>query len=433
MLFLLNNGVQQVIKMMPETSIQILNDETFPGSLLMEFDELDDDIPISPPGILVPANNITALGSRSSVTTSQTNSSSENNSLLTENENGSCSSNSSNLFVKYRPAPNKRMSLTRNAEKSATSSSSSGTQKRSKSEGNLLNTSGLQIRAGISRPQKYGHIKSKVKQYIDETLSQHTQHSLVRHKSMPVSTIETVLQENTDIGIEQDANALRAMLEETTDEVSNLQRHLEFSEMQRKDDIAKIEGLKRKIETMRLEHSKREKERQRERVSEKELDRQLVLANYLRYSSQTSLNRVFASVSTQTSPEVNISFNNIILQSDESFAGMLASNSTSNPSTSTSPRAKRALLYAPDLHQEHDENSKDKLSPATHPDGATDYTQLCRSATVSYQLSEDSTEAATELLIHDNSKLCNKCTKKIKKGKNKKTRLASFFCIKKED
>lgn len=225
------------------------------------------------------------------------------------------------------------------------------------------------------------------------------------------------------------------MLKETADEVCNLQRHLEFSEMLRKDDIAKIEALKRKIETMRLEHSKREKERQRERDSEKDLDRQLVLANYLRYSSQTSLNRVFASVCTQTSPEVNISFTNITLHSDESFAGMLASNFTSNPSTSTAPRAKRALLYAPDSHLEQGENSRDKSSPdsATHPDGSPDYSQLRPTATVSFQLSEDSTEATTELLIQNNSEFCAKCTRKKKKGKSKKTRLASFFCIKKED
>lgn len=424
--------------MMPETSIQILNDETFPGDFLMEFDELDDDISISPPGILVPENNLTTLGSHCSVTTSQTNSSSENYSLSTENENGSGSSNSTNIFIKYHPSSGKRMSLTQNAKKcfskSFASSSSAGNPKRSKSEGNLLNTSGPQCRVGITRPQKYGHVKSKVKQYIDETLSQHVHHSFVRHKSMPVSTTEAGIQENTEIETVQDANVLRAMVKESSDEVSNLQRHLEFSEMLRKDDIAKIENLKRKIEIMRLEHSKREKERQRERDCEKELDRQLVLANYLRYSSQTSLNRVFASVGTQTSPETNISFNNITLYSDESFAGMLASNFISNPNTSTAPRAKRALLYAPDSHLEQNENINDMLSPCPAPDpqNSPDYLQLQPTATVSYQISEDSTEAPTELLIQDYSDFCNKCIRK-KKKKSKKTRLASFFCIKKED
>lgn len=48
--------------MMPENSFQKLNDETFPASLLLEFDDLDDDIPISPPRILEPVNIISASG-----------------------------------------------------------------------------------------------------------------------------------------------------------------------------------------------------------------------------------------------------------------------------------------------------------------------------------------------------------------------------------
>lgn len=427
--------------MMPENSFRKLNDETFPASLLLEFDELDDDIPISPPRILEPVNAVSVSGSRSPVTTSHTsNSSSGNYSLSTENENGSGSSNSSNLFLKYRPLTNKRSGQAQNLEnpinKSRTGSSSSNGQKRAKSEENLLNSNILFNKVGgPSKAQKYGHVKSKVKQYIDETLSQHTRHSLVRHKSMPESTIEKTLEQTEEIPVEHDANALRAMLKETSNEVSNLQRHLEFNEMLRRDDIAKIEALKRKIEVMRVEHSIREKERQRERDSEKELDKKLLLANYLRYSSQTSLNRVFASVSTQTSPEVHTIFSNSFIFSDESIDRMLAPN-TSTSGMSPPPRAKRALTYVVD-HQGEPNGIVNQVNvnpdSATHPSGSPDYPRLCPTAvTYNHTTPVDNSGSTTEILIQDDSELCKQC-RKSKKRKNKKTRLASLFCIKKVD
>lgn len=431
--------------MMPETSFPKLNDETFPASLLLDFDELDDDIPISPPRILEPANTNSAPGSRSPVTTSQTsNSSSGNYSLSTENENGSNSSNSSNLFVKYRPLSSKRSSTAHNsimrngAKTSGMNLPSSNSQKRAKSEENLLSSEITFTKTGVvSKAQKYGHVKSKVKQYIDETLNQHTRHPLVRHKSMPEPVIENKLEQKEEIPLEHDANTLRAMLKETSDEVTNLQRHLEFSEMLRKDDIAKIELLKRKIEAMRLEHSMREKERQRERESEKELDRKLVLANYFRYSSQNSLNRVFASVGTQTSPEAHTAtLSNSFIFSDESMDRGLASNFASTSGTSSPLRTKRALTFVADSQPESGEIANvENLSPGTttHPSSSPDYPRLCPTAVVYNQPPQDNSGEITELLIQNKLDSCRECGRKNKKTKSKKTRLASFFCIKKVD
>lgn len=430
--------------MMPENSFQKLNDETFPASLLLEFDDLDDDIPISPPRILEPVNIISASGSRSPVTTSQTsNSSSGNYSLSTENEYVSNSSNSSNLFIKYRPLSNKRSNAAhssnlRNAvNTSKNNSCSSIVQKRAKSEDNLLsNERSLTKVGGTSKSQKYGHVKSKVKQYIDETLNQHTRHPLIRHKSMPESTVENNQKQEEEIPLEHDANTLRAMLKETADEVTNLQRHLEFSEMLRKDDIAKIEVLKRKIEAMRIEHSMREKERQRERESEKELDRKLVLANYFRYSSQNSLNRVFASIGTQTSPDVCTAFSNSFIFSDESTDRVLASNFATTSGTSSPFRAKRALTYVADSQPQLNGTANEELlSPdlATHQSSSPDYPRLCPTAVVYNQSPQDNSGEITELLIQNSLDSCRECGRKNKKRKSKKTRLASLFCIRKVD
>lgn len=54
---------------------------------------------------------------------------------------------------------------------------------------NLRNQSGGSGTSGhsLKRQPKYGHVKSKVKQFIDEAISQRGRHVLVRHKSMPES------------------------------------------------------------------------------------------------------------------------------------------------------------------------------------------------------------------------------------------------------
>ncbi|XP_062563127.1 uncharacterized protein LOC134226387 isoform X2 [Armigeres subalbatus] len=405
--------------MMPESSFQKLNDETFPASLLMEFDELDDDIPISPPRTHEPVNVMSAPGSRSPVAASQTsNSSSGNYSLSTENDNGSGSSNSRHTFVKISPATSKP-------------------QKRAKSEENLLGSNVWYAKnGGVPRSQKYGHVKSKVKQYIEETLSQHTRHSLVRHKSMPESSIESVLEQKEEHSPDHDASTIRGLLEEKSTEVSYLQRHLEFSEMLRRDGIAKIEVLKQKIEAMRMEHSMREKERQRERDIEKDLDRKLILANYMRYSSQNSLHKAFTSVSTQTSPEALAVLNNSFIFSDESIDRMHVSKLASITGASPPPRAKRALTYVADSQPERFEFLNDENfipDSATHPCSSPDYPELCPTAVIYHHTLEDNAGDTTELLIPDNSGTCNECGRKNKNRKSKKARLASFFCIKKVD
>lgn len=421
---------------MPETSFQKkLNDETFPANLLMEFDELDDEIPISPPRNHEPVTVNSAPGSRSPVAIS--NSSSGNYSLSTENGNGSGSSNSSNLFAKFRPLSSKQSSVVKavsNPTKpSRTSPSSSKPQKRAKSEENLLSSHVSYAKnGGAVRSQKYGHVQSKVKQYIEETLSQHTRLPLARHKSMPESSIESVLEQKEEPSPEHDTNTLRALLKETSEEVIYLQRHLEFNEMLRRDDIAKIEALKRKIEVMRMEHSRREKERQRERETEKELDRKLILANYMRYGSQTSLNRAFASVSTQTSSEALNALSDSLILSNESIDRMHASIA----GASSAPRAKRALTYVVDPQPEPTELTNDENfipDSATHPCSSPDYPELRPTAVIYHHTLEDNAGDAAELLIRDISGTCNECGRKNKKRKSKKIRLASFFCIKKVD
>ncbi|XP_039432616.1 uncharacterized protein LOC120415227 isoform X1 [Culex pipiens pallens] len=431
------------------SSYKKLNDETFPTSLLMEFDELDDEFLISPPGLAATEKADVASGPRSPATTTShtSNTSSGNYSLSTENENGSGSSSTSShpTTAKFRTTTSKRVSASKDAKRAlagakALAKSTPG-QKRAKSMENLRNQSGGSGTSGhsLKRQPKYGHVKSKVKQFIDEAISQRGRHVLVRHKSMPESNNSRGTEEQSEIDQETDVESLRTMLREKTAENENLQRHLEFSEIQREDGVVKIETLKRKIEAMRLEESKRQAERdverQRERDFRKELDRKTVFGAYFQY------NRIFATTCTQTSPEPCTTFDMSTFGSEDSFERVIAASSSSQPNASTGPRAKRSLQYPVDQQEDpdDDDNVQDDISPdsATHPESSPDYPQLVP-AVGRQQYPSTSNQPVVSVGRSDrqdveSDRICDECARKRKKKASKKARLASFFCIRKAD
>uniref|UniRef100_A0A1Q3EYX9 Uncharacterized protein n=1 Tax=Culex tarsalis TaxID=7177 RepID=A0A1Q3EYX9_CULTA len=432
------------------SSYKKLNDETFPTSLLMEFDELDDEFLISPPGLATAEKIDVASGTRSPVTTTShtSNCSSGNYSLSTENENGSGSSTSSShptATAKFRTTTSKRVSATKDAKRAlagtkALAKSTPG-QKRAKSMENLRNQSGGSGTSGhsLKRQPKYGHVKSKVKQFIDEAISQRGRHVLVRHKSMPETNNSHETDEPSEIDLENNVESLRTMLREKNAENENLQRHLEFSEIQREDGVVKIETLKRKIEAMRLEESKRQAERdlerQRERDFRKELDRKMVLGAYLQF------NRIFATTSTQTSPEPCTTLDLSTFCSEESFERVMAASSSSHPNTSTGPRAKRSLQFPIDKQeiQIDEDKLQDDLCPdsATHPESSPDYPQLVPAVGRLQYLATSNQQASavghSDRPDVESDLICEECTRKRKKKASKKARLASFFCIRKAD
>ncbi|XP_058836494.1 uncharacterized protein LOC131693039 [Topomyia yanbarensis] len=415
-------------------SYQQLTDETFPTSLLMEFDMLDDEIPISPPRILEVDKTNTANEMLSSEVTSHTsgsNTSSGNYSFSTENENGSGSSSSSNPTTKYRSYTSKRATTTKDSNKIATKTStkSANHQKKSKSLENLVNKTALLVQNSSTKNPKYSHVKSKVKQFIDETTKKQDRKPFIRHKSMPECSPEHPLEECDEID-PITYSELKIRLKQKTEELNNLQRHLIFNEAQLEDNFSKIGDLKHKIEAMRLENSRREMERQRERELEKERERQLFLEPYLRYSNPT-LNKTFASMSTQTSPDTLMVFNISALNSDDddSFEGLMSA------SASSGPNVKRTLQFALEQEQneQHENNTNENVSPdsATHPERSTDYPPMLPSSDLGQSSPRDAENRA--LSTQDYVQVCNDCASRKEKTKKKKNRLASFFCIKKNN
>ncbi|XP_053686176.1 putative uncharacterized protein DDB_G0271982 [Sabethes cyaneus] len=420
-------------------SYQQLTDETFPASLSMDFEILEDEISISPPRILEPdkTNGAAAPSSVAASHLSGSNTSSGNYSFSTENENGSSSSGSSNPPSKFHPTTSKQVITAKDTKKVSSNTLAKPVtgQKKAKSLENLLNN--VPPQTSSLKRQKYGHIKSKVKQYIDETTKKRDRQPLLRHKSMPETCIECPAEKNDEIDLETNTDNLKTMLREKTEELDSLKRHLNFCEMQREDNVFTIEALKRKIESMRLEHSKRENERQREREVEKEREKLAIMNTYLRYSNP-SLNRIFATVSTQTSP-VHVTFNISTFQSDDSIHDLLAESFTATPPTSDRRSTKiirtSQLSTEPDAEDRPAESSEqEKISPdsATHPEGSPDYLQLL-------PLSEFSggtmnTEDTDTAISQDHAEVCQECMARKqnkRKKKSKKIRLASFFCIKK--
>lgn len=397
---------------------------------------LDDEIPISPPRLLEPDKLNPAAAARSSTAASHTsasNTSSGNYSFSTENENGSGSSGSSNPSYKYRSSTNKRAAVIKDTKRvtSNISTKPATSQKKAKSLDNLLNNMPSQSQTNTLKRQKYSHVKSKVKQFIDETTKKRDRKPLSRHKSMPEASMDCPAEEIDEIDQKTSTENLKTMLKEKSAELDSLKRHLNFSEMQREDSVFEIEALKRKIESMRLEHSKRERERQRERDMEKEREQQATMNSYLRYSNP-SLNRIFASVSTQTSPEVRKVFNISSFQSDESFGEILAACCTvASPGPSgTGHRDIRTPQRT--IHYEHKKpDEQEKVSPdsATHPESSPDYPRLlapqvpCRS--------DGRVEQNTRTSTQDYAEVCQGCIARNENKRRKKIRLASFFCIKK--
>ncbi|XP_058466403.1 uncharacterized protein LOC131439431 [Malaya genurostris] len=418
-------------------SYQQLTDETFPTNLLIEFDQLDDDIPISPPQILQADKTsvVTAAEIRSSEVISHTsgsNTSSGNYSFSTENENGSASSGCSNPTIKYQSSTNKRAKAMKDTKKMVPkpSGKSSVHQQKSKSLENLVNHNTNQMPSNLLKRQKYGHVKSKVKQFIDETTKNLDRKPLLRHKSMPDYSLECPSEEIDEINQETNIDKLRSLLKEKTEELECWKRHLNFSERQREDSVLKIGALQRKIETMRLEHSTRDKdrERQHERKLENEREKHTVLEAYLRYRNP-SLSRIFTSVGTQTSPGVCTVFNINAFCSDDSFEGLLDGSFNAAPATSTGTRVKRALQFPlepePDEPEVNEVNENVSPDSASHPAGPN-LMQLSDAGQLSPK-----TAGICESPTQDYVQICKECAIKKEKKRKKKNRLASFFCIKK--
>ncbi|XP_055587449.1 uncharacterized protein LOC129739920 [Uranotaenia lowii] len=459
-------------------SYQKLNDETFPASLLLEFDELDDEfLLVSPPGMMMVLETDPMISENRSPVMTMSNSSSGNYSLSTENENGSGSSSSSNVGQKIQrtslSTTNKRINAARDSKRSMKSVRGEGGatngqnlakagitvstggvpvnsayKKRAKSMENLSHgsTTAIQQNSHAIKRAKYGHVKSKVKQFIDETVSQRRdRQTLVRHKSMPEQGTGHPDVEASNLERHLSVDELQTMLQEKSAENESLNRHLQFSELQRQNTVEKFETLKRKLEAMRLEHSKREWNWDREnqqltRLLETERERQLALTSYLRYNNGAGpvpLNRRLANTGTQTSPALEsfiLNSDTFGIDEDESFGGDLLAEDPP-------PRVKRTLQFmleedggVLEIEEQPDQEMEDVSPDSTRSPNCSQRTEIGAEASTMEPMSvlvgaNLSPGAASQMSQPD---VCRECGTRKKKRKQKKiAKFASLFCIKK--
>lgn len=399
-------------------SYQRLSDETCPASLVKEFDEFEDQFLISPQQPLQPKTIQSTT--KSSVSTSH--SSSGNYSLSTENGESSAGNC---VNTRYRSITSKRMSNYKDKRRSGFKDDN----KITKSLENLSSRSVTQKPHVSWKTPKYAHVKSKVKQYIDEARSKHTRHVLKRHNSAPETSSTRDNQELDEISEETNVAVLQTMLREKIKENEALFRQFHFIDIQREEQVVKIETLKRKIDAMRLEETKREQQREKERQAEREYQEKTILAAYLQCNNHAMLNKNFTSVGTQTSPMFQLPFDVSTFINDDSLEiSRRVEHSTEEVDEASSTRVRRELRFTRlDSDQPLASTSKNQLdinaNSVDYVEDSPSYIQV--QPPVNVQM-EGKSSPSTEL----EQKMCFKCAKN-KAPKRKRSRLASLFCLRK--
>uniref|UniRef100_A0A182W1T6 Uncharacterized protein n=1 Tax=Anopheles minimus TaxID=112268 RepID=A0A182W1T6_9DIPT len=329
-----------------------LCDETFPTSLLIEFDELDDEIPISPElpkrhqpesflrarttlsgdkGSVTDKINVDRSGSRM-VISGSSNTSSGHSSLSTEGENRSASSDrdtsrdlgkrqsldvgpgallllgeqrtdKSTLKSRKTREPRSMESLLQHPGRKTASPLHSGTGLSmggkglgGGSTGNVSSVSSI----GASNQQqqhyrrqrsKYGHVQSKVKQMIDEMKppTNRDRKTLVRHKSMPETSHDV---EPKDEVLEYATLEPENDVETLRTVVREMRLHMGSMEQQlticRTNMFNELATLKCKNDALRLENDHLH-EQERAREQRRQLLREKQATAGSCYGSQSSL------------------------------------------------------------------------------------------------------------------------------------------------
>uniref|UniRef100_A0A182N3H8 Uncharacterized protein n=1 Tax=Anopheles dirus TaxID=7168 RepID=A0A182N3H8_9DIPT len=449
-----------------------LCDETFPASLLIEFDELDDEIPISPEfpkrqqpatglsrhrstlrstgkGIASDKTDVTDRSGSRMVISGSSNTSSGHSSLSTEGENRSASSDrdTSRDQSKAHRTPevagpgamlllggggetlNIRQPRSMESLLPLTSNSAS-----SLGPGTGLGSTGNVSVGSVgadTKPQhyhrhraKYGHVQSKVKQMINEMKppNNRDRKTLVRHKSMPDTSFDVGSKEVEEdaLGRVNDVETVRAVAREMQQRMSSLEQQLSLCQADMFNELA---ALKCKNSALRFENDHLlEQERAREQR------RQLLLRDQPTgtgscYGSQSSLNKATAglppsttsTVGTQTSP---------IGTYDSQFEFLFVSPPVSPPPHVLDDAPESTLgEFSPDYEQllprfrrRDTRRTPTVHSPTEHPDHALD--------------GDPATAAATTTAT---SPACHDCRRRKKKRKTRKQKLASLFCIRHHD
>uniref|UniRef100_A0A182KCJ2 Uncharacterized protein n=1 Tax=Anopheles christyi TaxID=43041 RepID=A0A182KCJ2_9DIPT len=449
-----------------------LCDETFPANLLIEFDELDDEIPISPELPKLDDRN----GSRM-VISGSSNTSSGHSSLSTEGENrsGSTSDRDTSRDLSKRmshPSPHVGgpgalllLGEQRNADK-LTLKGSKIRQPRSM-ESLLQNQdqrlklaatplgggsgAGTGLSTGVKgmgggstgnvsvssvggafqqqhyqrHRSKYGHVQSKVKQMIEEMKppTNRDRKTLVRHKSMPETSYDVDSKDEEEEAPEQenDLETLRSVVRELRLHMSSLEQQLTLCRTNLFNDLATLQC---KNSALRLENDHL-LEQERAREQRRQLLREQQTAGSC-YGSQSSLYKASAgqptrtTIGTQTSP-----------MDDFLFEFLLASPPTS--SHPAVPHPNSLLTIGQETTEGVGEFSPDyeQLIP-TLGGSSVPYESDLRRRTPSVR-SPAGRRSDSGQTQDPPSSACYDCRRRKKKRKSRKEKLASLFCIRHHD
>ncbi|XP_058065172.1 uncharacterized protein LOC131214827 [Anopheles bellator] len=337
-----------------------LSDETFPGgSLLIGFDELSDEISVSPElpkrhqqaeyqqrphskkkeplsGKATGESDRRSDDGNGMVVSGSSNSSSGLSSLSTEGDTRSASSERDTSRDRTK-APKEEDSFDRSAIGGGVPLNDRSKYRQMRSLDNLLDNrqpgsgserlktpltqnrkkggdpvpadSGRSGGSNWSSAQyhrhrhKYGHVQSKVKQQIDQLKpANQDRRTFVRHKSMP-ETYDDQPQVQAVPLVEKDTSVetLRTLLRETKLQVSSLEQQLALRDLYQSNLFSEMAALKYKNSALRLENDKLV-EQERFRDQQRQLLRQT--ETVCCYGSQSSLHKVHATstVASQTSP-----------------------------------------------------------------------------------------------------------------------------------
>ncbi|XP_058117506.1 uncharacterized protein LOC131287964 [Anopheles ziemanni] len=474
-----------------------LCDETFPASLLIEFDELDDEIPISPDlpkhhslGAF-PRHHSTLSGGPTienasekghddrngsrMVISGSSNTSSGHSSLSTEGENRSASSErdtapvphrnegavlgdklllkprkfrpprsmESLLLQQHSPDGGKRTLRTLASAQQGTGLGSIGTE--AGSCGNISTGSGGSQSYHRTRT-KYGHIQSKVKKQIDEMKPNlnRERKSLIRHKSMP-NTYEPNAEDVDNEILDEETNpeTLRKIIREVKEHARNLEDQLTMRDLFHENVFNELATLKCKNSALRLENDQLH-EQERAREQRRQVLRQCNQHGGSCYGSQSSLHKASlstCSVSTQTSPREFDASDVVGFE----FLVSPERRSLQRSSLSAGRRTVRSpIVEQPPASPVEPESMMGEFSP--------DYEQLIpmlgrRDDSSSFlhdlRLREQGARTPARTTIersdtdqtHENGNGpgCRDCRKRRKKRKSRKQKLASLFCIRRHD
>uniref|UniRef100_A0A182PQY1 Uncharacterized protein n=1 Tax=Anopheles epiroticus TaxID=199890 RepID=A0A182PQY1_9DIPT len=456
-----------------------LCDETFPANLLIEFDELDDEIPISPEltkrhhhhhrqpdsflhhhqhhrrnlssdgkGTISDKTNVDDRNGSRMVVSGSSNTSSGHSSLSTEGENRSASSDrdssrdlskrvqskeggsdggsTDKLTLKPRKIrqPRSMESLLQHQEQRLKLAAPLGSGTGLSGAGSTGNVS---VRSAGSATQphyqrhrsKYGHVQSKVKQMIEEMKpppANRERKTLVRHKSMPETSYDADSKDEDEEALAQESD-----VETLRAVVREMRRRIGSLEQQHTLSHANLFNematLKCKISTLRIENDQLlEQVRAREQRWQLLRDQQ---SGGSCYGSQSSLFKAQSghtcTIATQTSPT--------LLDHDLHFEFLLTSPPNKHASSPTTDPETPVGEFSPDYEQ---------LIPVLGQGSACE-SDLHRRTPSFVRSPAGRRSESVQTRDFATSPTCHDCRRRKKKRKSRKQKLASLFCIRQHD